>query len=181
MFQDYREITDLIVAAFGKTRLVDDLAADDFEALRAQMAERWGPVRLGNAITRVKSVFKYGIDNGLIEKAIRYGGEFKKPDKAVLRRHRAQIGAKMLEAEPLRRLINKADMRRAQSRAVSSVNSRSGCSGRRADPRASTWICRSGRQRGAMRLPTSPARSTLGRSSTTSAIPIQIANRNKFF
>jgi integrase len=108
MFTDYRETTDLIVAAFGKTRLVDDLAADDFESLRACMAERWGPVRLGNAITRVKSVFKYALDNGLIDKPVRFGGEFRKPDKAVLRRHRATNGTKMLEAGDLRRLIDAA-------------------------------------------------------------------------
>jgi integrase len=105
MFADYKEVTDLIVAAFGKTRLVDDLAADDFESLRARMAERWGPVRLGNAITRVKSVFKYALDNCLVDKPIRFGGEFRKPDKAVLRRHRATNGTKMLEAHELRRLI----------------------------------------------------------------------------
>jgi integrase len=108
MFQDYREITDMLVAAFGMTRLVDDLAADDFEALRARMVERWGPVRLGNGITRVKSVFKYGLDNGLIDKPIRYGGEFRKPDKAVLRRHRAASGEKMLEAGQLRSLVEEA-------------------------------------------------------------------------
>ncbi len=71
MYQEYKDTTNLLVAAFGKCRSVDDLVADDFERLRATMAERWGPVRLGNAITRVKSVFKYGLDNGLIEKAIR--------------------------------------------------------------------------------------------------------------
>jgi integrase len=108
MFEDYKEVTDLLVAAFCKTRLVDDLAADDFEALRARMAERWGPVRLGNGITRVKSVFKYGLDNGLIEKAVRYGGEFKKPDRAVLRRHRAQNGERMLEADQLRAIVQGA-------------------------------------------------------------------------
>src|SRR5215813_10574168 len=48
MFQEYKETTDLLVATFGKDRTVEDLAADDFETLRAQMAERWGPVRLGN-------------------------------------------------------------------------------------------------------------------------------------
>jgi integrase len=89
---------------------VDDLAAADFEALRATMAERWGPVRLGNGITRVKSVFKYGLDNALIERAPRYGSEFKKPCKAVLRRHRAQNGERMLEADQLRRLIDAADV-----------------------------------------------------------------------
>jgi integrase len=108
MFGEYRETTDFIIAAFGTTRLVDDLAADDFESLRATMAERWGPVRLSNAITRVKSVFKYALDNGLIEKPVRFGGEFRKPDKAVLRRHRATNGARMLEAAELRRLIDEA-------------------------------------------------------------------------
>jgi integrase len=108
MFAEYREITDMLVAAFGKTRRVDDLAADDFEKLRADMSERWGPVRLGNAITRVKSVFKYGSDNGLLDKPIRYGGEFRKPDKSVLRRQRAQSGEKMLEADELRQLIEAA-------------------------------------------------------------------------
>jgi integrase len=105
MFQEYRETTDLLIAAFGKDRLVDDLAADDFEALRAEMAKRWGPVRLGNMITRVKSVFKYGLDNALLERTPRFGSEFKKPDKAVLRRHRAQNGEKMLEAAELRRIL----------------------------------------------------------------------------
>lgn len=108
MYEDYKEITDLLVAEFGNNRLVDDLAADDFEKLRADMAKRWGPVRLGNGITRVKSVFKYGIDNGLIERAVRYGSEFRKPGKAVLRRHKAQNGTKMLEADQLRKLINGA-------------------------------------------------------------------------
>jgi integrase len=108
MFQDYRDTTDLIVAAFGRLRPVKDLAADDFEKLRAAMAERCGPVRLGNLITRVKGVFKYGQDNGLIDKPVRFGGEFRKPDKAVLRRHRAQAGEKMLEPGQLQALIAEA-------------------------------------------------------------------------
>jgi integrase len=105
-FMEYKEITDMLVAAFGKTRLVEDLAADDFENLRADMTERWGPVRLGNGITRVKSVFKYGFENGLMATPVRYGGEFKKPDKAVLRRHRAQNGERMMEAAEVRLLLD---------------------------------------------------------------------------
>jgi hypothetical protein len=108
MFAEYRETTDLIVAAFGSNRLVDDLAAGDFEALRASLAKKWGPTRLGNAITRVKSVFKHGTDNGLIDKAMRYGGEFKKPDQAVLRRYRAKAGEKLFTAEEIRALIDGA-------------------------------------------------------------------------
>ena len=109
-FMEYRQATDLLVGSFGKDRLVDDLAADDFGQLRATMAERWGPVRLGNAMTRVRTVFKFGLDDGLLEKVPRFGSQFKKPDKAVLRRYRAQAGVKMLEADELRRMLDDADV-----------------------------------------------------------------------
>jgi integrase len=102
---DYKLTTDLIVATFGRSRPVADLRPEDFEKLRAKMAERWGPVRLANTITRIKSISKYGFDNGLLDKPVRFGSEFKKPDKAVLRRHRAKRGELMLEAGELRSLI----------------------------------------------------------------------------
>src|SRR5580704_15729308 len=38
MFAEYKEITDILVAAFGKDRQVEDLAADDFGTLRSKMA-----------------------------------------------------------------------------------------------------------------------------------------------
>src|SRR5262249_32635822 len=44
-FAEYRETCDLIVSDFGKRRLLDDLDADDFTALRDRMAKKWGPVR----------------------------------------------------------------------------------------------------------------------------------------
>ncbi|MCH8150343.1 MAG: hypothetical protein IH987_20590 [Planctomycetes bacterium] len=53
-FNEYKQTTDLIVGAFASDRPVDDLASDDFESLRGTMTERWGPVRLSNAIVRVK-------------------------------------------------------------------------------------------------------------------------------
>lgn len=107
-YADYVEATDLIVEAFGRERLVDDLRAEDFAKLRARMARTWGPVRLGNGITRIRSVFKYGVDNGLTDRAVRFGTEFRKPGKAVLRRHKATSGPNMLEADEIRKLIDAA-------------------------------------------------------------------------
>ena len=104
-FTEYKETTDLIVSGFGANRLVDDLAVDDFESLRAAMARQWGPVQLANAITRVRSVFKYGTDNGLIEKTVRFGSEFRKPDQSVLRRHRAKTGERMFSAAEVRSFV----------------------------------------------------------------------------
>ncbi len=105
-FDEYKATAVLLVAAFGKDRLVDDLAADDFERLRDEMAKRWGPVRLGNEVQKVRTVFKYGYEAGLIDKPIRYGPQFKKPSASVLRRHRAKNGERMLEAAELRRILD---------------------------------------------------------------------------
>jgi integrase len=105
MYDEYKGTTDRLVATFGKTRLVDDLAADDFEALRDAMAKLWGPVRLGNEIQKVRTVFKYGFEAGLIETPVRYGPQFKKPSASVMRRHRAHNGERMLEAAELRRVL----------------------------------------------------------------------------
>ncbi len=105
---EYQEATDLLVKEFGKGRLVEDLGPDDFLQLRRKMARRWGPIRLGNVIQRIRTIFKYAIDNVLIDRPPRFGTEFKKPDKAVLRRHRAQHGQKMLEVKELHQMLGAA-------------------------------------------------------------------------
>lgn len=108
-YAEYRQTADRLLAAFGENRPVDDLAADDFESLRASIATTWGPVRLGNELQRVKTTFKFAYEAGLIDKPVRYGPGFKKPSASVLRRHRAKTGLRMLEAGELRRLLDALD------------------------------------------------------------------------
>lgn len=105
-YAEYRATNERLVAAFGADRLIDDLASNDFETLRANIAKKWGPVRLGNEIQRIKTTFKFGYEAGLIDKPIRYGPQFRKPSASVLRRHRAKNGERMLEAPELRRLFD---------------------------------------------------------------------------
>ena len=104
-FADYYAVCDRIIAAFGKMRLVTDLAADDFERLRARLAVTQGPVTLGNEINRIRIVFKYGYDAGLIDKPVRYGPSFKRPSKKVLRIARNANGSRMFEAEEMRSIL----------------------------------------------------------------------------
>jgi integrase len=109
-WDEYKETTDLLVREFGKGRLVEDLGPDDFAALRKKMAKRWGPVRLGNVIQRVRSVFKFAVDNGLVEKVIRYGQSFQRPSMKVKRLHRVSLGHKLFTADEIRRKIDAADV-----------------------------------------------------------------------
>ncbi|HTU18785.1 MAG TPA: tyrosine-type recombinase/integrase [Gemmataceae bacterium] len=104
-FADYRGVCDRLSAFFGLTRLVDDLASDDFEKLRADTAKSYGPVALGNEIQRIRTVFKYAFDAGLIDKPIRYGPQFRRPSRKVLRKARHAKGTRLFEAEELRRII----------------------------------------------------------------------------
>ncbi|HUY33786.1 MAG TPA: hypothetical protein VMV69_13640 [Pirellulales bacterium] len=105
---DYYSTCERVVEAFGKNRLVEDLAADDFEKLRASLAKTRSPVTLGNEIQRVRVLFKYAFDNSLVDKPIRYGQAFKRPSKAVIRRERQSKGLRMFEAAELRALIGAA-------------------------------------------------------------------------
>src|SRR5262245_40203378 len=104
----YKEAADAVVSAFGKTRLVADLAADDFARLRKQLAGKYGPHGLGTRIQCVRCLFKYASDTDLIDRPVKYGPDFKRPSKKTLRLHRAAQGPKLFTAEEIRRLLDAA-------------------------------------------------------------------------
>lgn len=106
---DYDATCGRLVSAFGVNRIVADLSTADFDKYRAALAERWGPVALGNEVQRVRTVFKWGFDSGLIEAPVRFGPAFKKPSKKIVRQARREKGPRMFEAAELRKIINAAE------------------------------------------------------------------------
>lgn len=105
-FDDYYRTCERLIRAFGPDRRVDDLAADDFERLRVDLAKTRGPVALGTEVTRVRVCMKYAHDQGLIPVPVRYGQTFRKPSKKVLLKERYKRGPRMFEADALRTLID---------------------------------------------------------------------------
>ncbi len=81
----------------------------DFEKVRADLATRRGPVALGNEIQRVRTIFKYAFEDGLIDVPIRFGTQFRKPSRKTIRKARQASGGKMLESEELRKIIEHVD------------------------------------------------------------------------
>lgn len=106
-FQTYYHTNEGVLSAFGKSRLVEDLGPEDFEKLRAALAKKRGPVALGNEIQRVRSLFKYA--NDLIDSPVKFGSQFRKPSRKVLREIRNAAGSRMFEAAELRKIIAAAD------------------------------------------------------------------------
>jgi len=107
-FADYHATCERLNDAFGPTRLVEDLASHDFEHLRAALSKTRGPVTLGNEIQRIRVVFKYADDAGLIDRAVRYEPTFKRPSKKVLRRAQQENGERMFEVRQIRKLLDVA-------------------------------------------------------------------------
>jgi hypothetical protein len=108
-WRDYHDTCERPVESFGKTRLVDDLAVDDFERFRVRLAEKLGPVALGNEIQRIRTIFKFAFDEILVDRPIRFGASFKKPNRKSARRAGNERGSQMIEADELRRIIRAAE------------------------------------------------------------------------
>lgn len=87
-------------------RRVDDLRPADFEDLRAAMAQRLGPVSLGNEINRIKIILKFAIDQRLIDRPVHFGQSFARPSRKVLRRARNKQGAKTFSRDELRKILD---------------------------------------------------------------------------
>ena len=108
-FGDYYASSERLCETFGKSRLVTDLAADDFERLRATFARTRGMVGIGNAVRNVRIVFKYGYDAGLIDRPVRFGPGFKTPSKSKMRKERQSKPERMFDVAELRSLIDTAE------------------------------------------------------------------------
>jgi integrase len=105
---DYHATCGRVVEVLGRERRVEDLAAEDFEQFRAALAKDRGPVTLGNDIRRVRVLFKYGFDAGLMDRPVRFGPSFRPPSRKILRKARADRGKRMFEADELRRILDTA-------------------------------------------------------------------------
>jgi integrase len=104
----YKETCDCLMKHFVGSRLVADLGPDDFGALRRKLAKRWRPGTVGNFVQRVRVVFKYAADNDLIDRPVRYGGEFKRPSKKTMRLEEAKQGPKLFTSTEVHQLLDAA-------------------------------------------------------------------------
>jgi integrase len=104
----YHDTCERVLEVFGETRPADDLRPEDFAQLRAELAKTYGPVALGNEIQIVRSIFKYGVEAELLEKAVRFGPGFKKPSAKTLRINRAKAGLRMFERKELLAVLRHA-------------------------------------------------------------------------
>ena len=109
-FGDQYKTCKRVLSVFGGGRLVDDLATDDFETLRAQIAKTYGKLSRKVEIKRVRSIFRYAYEANLIDKPVRFGPGFVGPSRRDLRCERQQNGERMFEAAEIRVMLAAASV-----------------------------------------------------------------------
>ncbi len=109
-FADYALTCKFLCKHLGRDRLVADLKPEDFQRLRQVMSRRWGFLKTGNSINKVKIVFNYAANNGLIGKPMVYGEGFRRPSAKAILEERDARGPKMFEAGEIRDMLDKAGM-----------------------------------------------------------------------
>ena len=107
-FDTYKRTAEALVAHFGRTRLFDDLTAQDFRRYRAELERTRGPVAMTNELTRIRSVLKFAYEDGHADKPLRLGDALKRPSIKSVRQAREARGPRMLEPAELCRLLNVA-------------------------------------------------------------------------
>jgi integrase len=107
-WSDLYTVCEKLTAVFGKGRAVDDLQADDFEKLRAAFAKTHGLATLHGDLTRVRSVFNWGIAQRLITDR-NFSKMIVRPSVTALRRDRFSKPKRVFSQLELRALIDGAE------------------------------------------------------------------------
>ncbi|HEX3152968.1 MAG TPA: tyrosine-type recombinase/integrase [Gemmataceae bacterium] len=107
---EYHRTGETLVEAFGRLKPVMSIQPSDFGKLRAKAAKRLGPPALAKFVQMVRTLFIFAYKSGLIEVPMRYGDQFDKPPKRVMRLERSRKNAKLIEPADLWKLIEGADV-----------------------------------------------------------------------
>ena len=104
-FDGYHSTCKFLVEKLKGRTLATNLKPVDFQKLRQKMAKRWGPVKLGNEIQVIRSIFKYAYDSDLITAPVKFGPGFAKPSKLTLRKAKAEKGSRLFDPKEARAIL----------------------------------------------------------------------------
>lgn len=104
-FVEYHRHCERFVEFFGGEREVKSITRDDLEDYRAFLGQGTNATTLSNRIGGARSIFKFAYENELIQAPIRFGESFKRPERRLLRRAKAQAGRTHFHADEIRKIL----------------------------------------------------------------------------
>lgn len=107
-WSEYKTTCERLTRVFGRATPVDALSPANFAELRADIAKTRKAVALSTEVQRCRSVFRYGLDEGHLDRQANMGKNFTKARKVALRRERNARPSKFLTPAEIRAAIGKA-------------------------------------------------------------------------
>lgn len=108
-YDDHQRTGSLVVNSMGRNVLISSLRKNDWKRLRDHWEERYAPSTIAGHVARVKAVFAWAYeDEELIDKPMKFGRVFRRPEEVEFRRHRERSGEKLLSALEIRQLLSVA-------------------------------------------------------------------------
>jgi integrase len=105
-FADYHKSCKLMTELLGRNASVLKLGPEHFRSAINSIASRRNPIGTANEVTRFKTVFKWCVAEGLLDREPKYGPDFRQPKAKSIRAHRAQQPAKAFEQDELLAVID---------------------------------------------------------------------------
>jgi len=108
-WRQYRQCCERLVKVLGRGRAVENLRPSDFATLRAFLSKSMAASTLTVELTRVKTVFRFAYDRGMIPVPMRFGGALERPPKRLLREARNGNGDRDFTAGEVKAMVAAAD------------------------------------------------------------------------
>ena len=108
-YRDYVDTFNRMKKVIDPNLSVAELTVRHFMTLRTSTTATRGPTATGNEIQRCRTLFKFAYECGFIDSPIRFGPDFRKPPRRLVRRAKREKGLQMFEANEIKRLILRAN------------------------------------------------------------------------
>lgn len=100
-FRDYRLAARWATAQLGPDRSAAGLTPSDFESLLAAQARDHPTVRI-ERVRRIRIMFRWGYEAGLLDRPVRFGPDFRVPRPSDQRKRRNLLAPRVLTPEQIR-------------------------------------------------------------------------------
>jgi hypothetical protein len=94
-FVEYHRDCELMVSHFGRDRSVASITRKGLGAFREFLGRGVNATTLNNPVGNARSIFKFAYEDELIEKPVRFGEAFRRPERRILRRARGELFIEM--------------------------------------------------------------------------------------
>lgn len=104
-FSDYQYSLKQFTKHFGRSTDIEELGTDDLDDYFNQRAKTRNLVSMGGETTRLKTWLLWLFEYGIISDTPRYPESWKRPSKKQMRRHKREVGSKVMAAEDVRKIL----------------------------------------------------------------------------